>query len=116
MARILVLDDEPLIAELLQEWLTELGHDGVCVSHSVTDALALTETTSFDAAILDLWLGRGDSLPVAECLEGRGVPFVFATGQGSRPAPGRFDRALVLNKPFAFEDLRTVLARLLDPA
>ena len=113
MARMLVLDDEPLIATLLNEWLQELGHGPIHVSHSLADALAAAETASLDAAILDLILGQADSLPVAELLRRRGIPYALASGHGAPPELAGFDGALFLPKPFEFEDVRATVTRML---
>ena len=114
MASILVLDDEPLIASLLGDWLHEMGHRPVHLTHSLADALVVAKKSPLDAAILDLSLGRADSLPLAALLAERGVPFAFATGHGADSLPGRFDGSPVLAKPFEFEDVRAAVARMLE--
>jgi DNA-binding response OmpR family regulator len=80
---------------------------------SVQDGLALVGSAPLDGAILDINLGSRNSFSVADALRERGVPFAFATGDGSL-ASG-FDDPILLHKPFDFEAVRAVLGRLLDP-
>jgi CheY-like chemotaxis protein len=54
MARILIVEDEPLIAMMLAEWLVELGHEALGPAETVGDALRLIEETAPSAAILDI--------------------------------------------------------------
>ena len=57
MARILIVDDEPLIAAMMEEWLSELGHIVGGPAHNLARALELAES-DFDAAIVDVSLGK----------------------------------------------------------
>jgi|SRR5271165_5213197 len=109
MSRILVVDDEPMIAMLLEDWLIELGHEIVGPAHSASSALALLETASPDAAIVDVSLGDESGYPVAECLSKRKIPFVFATGYGQANLMPPFAGTRVLTKPFDFSALRSAL-------
>lgn len=115
MPRILVVDDEPLISMLVENWLIELGCEVVGPARSVQDGLALVGSAPLDGAILDIKLGSQNSFLVADALRERGVPFAFATGDGSLgDASGLID-PILLHKPFDFEALRAILGRLLDP-
>jgi CheY-like chemotaxis protein len=87
MTRILVLDDEPLISLMLQDWLVKLGCETVGPASSMTDALNLISHGALDAAILDLSLSDGDSYPVAAALRDRHIPFAFATGRTADSIP-----------------------------
>ncbi len=60
MARVLVLDDEPLIALLLRDWLEELGHETIGPANTVQSALELIGNEPVEAALLDLSVG-GDT-------------------------------------------------------
>ncbi|MEJ0098106.1 MAG: response regulator [Bauldia sp.] len=84
MPRILLLDDEPLIAMMVADWLAEIGCETVGPADSVASALGFLDGEPLDGAILDVWLGDEDSFPVADTLRRRGVPFAFATGHGRR--------------------------------
>jgi CheY-like chemotaxis protein len=114
MPRILLLDDEPLIAMMMEEWLTELDCETAGPAHTVRDALDLLDGAALDGAILDVTLVNEDCYPVAEALKGRGVPFAFATGHGPGGVDQRFRTALVLSKPFSFESVKGIIAKLLD--
>lgn len=113
MPRILVLDDEPLIAAMVQEWLGELDCEVVGPANSVTGALGLLEAAPPDAAILDLSLGREESYPVADALTARGIPFAFLTGYGANGLAPRFKDNLVIAKPFDFKDVKSAVIQLL---
>ncbi|RBP16045.1 response regulator receiver domain-containing protein [Roseiarcus fermentans] len=110
MARILIVDDEPLIAMLAEDWLNELGHETVGPALTLEDAVRLLDE-AFDAAILDVSLGAGTSYPLAERLRERGVPFAFATGHvAADPGCGA---VVQLAKPFDFHLFREVVGVLL---
>jgi CheY-like chemotaxis protein len=96
--RVLVVEDEILVAMDLQAVLEDGGYDPVGPASTVAQALALIER-GVDAALLDVNLGREDSLPIAEALLTRGHPFVFLTGYAARDFPERFASAPRLIKP-----------------
>jgi DNA-binding response OmpR family regulator len=118
MPRFLLVDDEALLAELLNDWLVELGHEVVGPVASVEDALPLIETEGnrLSGAILDVTLAHGDSYPIADELRRLGIPFAFATGHGVHGLDPRFRGAMTLLKPFVFDDLHAALTRMLQPA
>jgi CheY-like chemotaxis protein len=108
--KVLVVEDEMLIAMLLEDMLTDLGCEIVGPVSNVEDALARLEQGGIDAAILDVNLGRGQSYPVAEVLRARGLPFAFATGYGEAGVDARFKDAPALQKPFRQDALERALA------
>lgn len=110
MPRILVADDEPLIAMVIEDWLMELKFETLGPVSTVREALALIETTPPDAAILDVRLADGDSYAIAERLSAKRVPFAFASGQDASAIDARFKDAPLLAKPFDLEQVRKVLA------
>jgi CheY-like chemotaxis protein len=114
--RILILDDEPLIAMMVEEWLTELGCETVGPANSVSSALGLLQSDSVDAAILDLSLGNEKSYAVADALRELRIPFAFATGYGESGMANRFNDTPVLSKPFDFRELKRTLGELLNRA
>ena len=111
MPRILVVDDEPLISMLVEDWLIELGCEVVGPARAVEDGLTLVESQSLDGAILDLKLGDEDCYPIANALHARGVPFAFATGAGDIAAG--FENPLLLPKPFEFKEVKAALRKML---
>src|SRR5665213_1531012 len=108
MPRILLLDDEPLIAMMMADWLTELGCETVGPADTVATALQLIEETGVDGAILDVSLGDGSSFAVAQALRRRGIPFAFATGHGADKLADGFADTLLLPKPFDFAAVKGV--------
>jgi DNA-binding response OmpR family regulator len=111
---ILVLDDEPLISMMLEEWLTEFGCKTIGPVQTVQGALDLIVNPSPDGAILDLSLRNENCYPVADVLRDRGIRFAFATGHDAHIIENRFHNELILSKPFDFESVRYVIAHLLD--
>ncbi len=115
MACILIVDDEPLISMLLENWLAELGHEVAGPARSVADGLAvLGRGVPLDAAILDVNLGKEMSYPLAAALRVRGVPIAFATGDSKLDEAAGFGGALILEKPFDFEAVKATVESLLD--
>ncbi|MCW2273816.1 response regulator [Rhodoblastus acidophilus] len=113
-ARILVVEDEALVAFALEEMLSDFGYDVVGPAPNVQAALKLVGDEKIDAAILDVNLGGETVEPVAEALAAVGAPFVFTTGYSSASAlPPAFKDRPSLNKPYQPEALREAVARLL---
>ncbi len=112
--RVLVVEDEPLIAMLLEDMLTDLGAEIAGVADTVSGALERLESDGVvDIAVLDMSLRGRTVEPVADALADRGVPFVFASGYGADVAVGRHAAAPVLPKPFARDALEAALLRCL---
>jgi CheY-like chemotaxis protein len=111
MARILIVDDEPLIAAMMEEWLSELGHDVVGPAHGLAQALALAES-DIDAAIIDVSLGKDNCYPLVEALIARGLPFALATGHGRDGVEPRYREQATLGKPFDFAAFRRAIDQL----
>lgn len=108
--RILVLEDEPLIAMLLEDILGDLGCIVVGPALDLPAAELLACQERIDAAILDFHVGDRTSLPVAELLQARKIPFVVASGYDDAGVlPGAFG---TLNKPFRCENVETALQQL----
>jgi DNA-binding response OmpR family regulator len=112
MPRILVLEDEPLIAMMLRDWLAELGYETAGPASSVRSALDIIAVGNVDCAILDVSLDGEDCYPVADALLKRGVLIAFATGHGAKDVDARFKSALMLPKPFGFEAVEGIVRRL----
>ena len=111
--RVLVLEDEPLIAVMMGDWLTELGCEPVGPAHTVPAALALIEGGMLDGAILDMTIGSQDSSAAADALRVRGIPFAFATGRSGDGLTARYPDVPTLAKPYDFAALQGVLAGML---
>jgi len=106
--RVLLVEDEALVAMMIQECLTEWGHSVLGPISRASEALAVAREGDFDAAILDLNLGDGLAYPVAEILSSRGVPFVFVTGYEAGTVDGRFSDVPMLQKPIEPQMLQKI--------
>jgi CheY-like chemotaxis protein len=97
--RILVADDEFLIAAVLEDTLSEAGAEIVSAA-TVGEALKSAETASLSAAVLDVRLGRQTTEPVADALTSRKVPFLFYSGQALPDhMRDKYPKARILMKP-----------------
>lgn len=108
-SRILIVEDEPLIAFELIEYLTGLGYDVTGPMADVASAMAALDATPFEAAVLDANLGRETSQPIAARLREDGVPFVVVTGYSRTQHPALFAGAPFLSKPVNIEILAILL-------
>lgn len=100
---ILIVEDEPLISMMLEDFVQSLGHSVAAICETVGDALAAIEGNSFDMAILDVNL-KGESVwPVATKLREKNVPFVIATGGHVDPPPAEFANAPLIEKPYTVD-------------
>jgi DNA-binding response OmpR family regulator len=98
--RILVVEDEMLIAMVIEDAVHDSGGQVVGPAATLEKALKLVEEEEFDAAILDVTIRGGKVYPVAERLLKRGVPFVFASGYGDWALPAELRDKPRLTKPF----------------
>jgi DNA-binding response OmpR family regulator len=114
--RILVVEDDFLVATLLAEILESGGWQVVGPVAHLATALDAAAREGFDAAVLDVNLGGQTVYPVAEVLDARRVPFVFVTGHGREALPSLFCGRPYLGKPFAPGELIGTVARLVAPA
>jgi light-regulated signal transduction histidine kinase (bacteriophytochrome) len=111
-ARILLLEDQMLIAMDVESMLNDAGYNTVITTNSADDALRLIRAQRPDLAILDVNLGTGTSIEVAFELHRLGVPFTFATGYGDGGIiPDELNEVPVVKKPY---DLNAVLAALVQ--
>lgn len=109
--RVLVVEDEALIAILLEDFLDLMGKELAGTVDTVQAALEIIAQGNVDAAILDVHLRGGErSYPVAAALETAGIPFVFASGGSGDTIPDAFSDRPVLMKPFTMEGVARVLA------
>jgi CheY-like chemotaxis protein len=107
--RILIVEDEMLVAMMIEDMVAELGHTVVGVASRLKEGLQMAEEKDIDFAILDVSLNGERSLPIAEALDAKGIPYVFATGYGARGVDSPRRQAPTLAKPFGIEDLQRVL-------
>jgi CheY-like chemotaxis protein len=107
--RLLVVEDEALVAMALEDMLDDLGCVVVDVAGTLARGVALAAELAIDGAILDINLGGEKVFPVAERLAERGVPFVFCTGYGLAGVPDDFAKAPTLAKPYDQHQLHDLL-------
>lgn len=111
--RILIVEDEMIVAMLIEDILTDQGATVVGPAARVARALDLLGQSEVDAALLDVNLAGEMTTPVAEELRRRGIPFAFATGYGVAGVPDGFAGQPLLQKPFQEHDLNRIMAQVL---
>src|SRR4028119_1879853 len=111
--RVLVVEDEAMIAMLVEDMVLDFGSEVVGPVAHMKDAVHLAQSAELDAAILDINVGGSVIFPVADILNERGIPLIFATGYGSKTIPERFCGRPTLPKPFTYETLAAALRAVL---
>ena len=112
--RVLVVEDEGIVALLLEDLLEDLGCELVSSVARVAEAREAFLTGRFNFAILDVNLGGDNSFDLARSLIARQIPFVFSTGYGNNSLPEDLGRQVLLTKPFAPEQLRLAIQQALQ--
>lgn len=113
--RILLVEDEYIVAETTAETLREFGAEVVGPASRLASGLALGRSERIDAAVLDINLNGERSDAIADLLRARGIPYILATGYGALAA-GLDARVPVIDKPYTDEMLHAALARALSGA
>lgn len=108
--RVLIVEDEMLVAILIEDFLADLGCTTVGPCGSVAIALDAARTEVFDLAVLDVNLGGEMVYPVAELLAERHIPFLFLSGYGDDAIPADHRDWRVCAKPFRGDDLACMLS------
>ncbi|MDQ0466378.1 CheY-like chemotaxis protein [Caulobacter ginsengisoli] len=111
--RILVVEDEMMVALLLEDMLADLGCLVVGSVVCVEDALAMIDILFLDAAVLDVNLGGQMSYPIADALIAAGVPFIFSTGYAANRLQEGYRTLPMLQKPYHRSELADALAAIL---
>lgn len=113
---ILLVEDEPLVAMMMNGFLDQLDCRVVGPCTTPFEALGFLKENAVDAAILDINLGGETVYPVADALSRLGVPFAFVTGYGGESVDHRFAQVKRLEKPIGFENLRATVQALCETA
>lgn len=111
--RVLLVEDEALVACLLEDMLADLGCATVGPAARVDQALALIEAKQIDAAMLDINLNGSLSYPIADALIARDIPFLFSTGYDRDTVREGYRSRPTLQKPFDGSELGRALTALL---
>ena len=111
--RVLVVEDEFIIALDLSCGLTDAGYEVVGPAGNTAAALALVESAAPDIGLLDVNLGGGEtSYQIARGLQARQIPFAFLSGYSLPQVSSEFSKVPVLGKPFTFGEVLEVIAKL----
>ncbi|AZV19748.1 response regulator [Mesorhizobium sp. M7A.F.Ca.CA.001.07.2.1] len=109
--RILVLEDEFLIAMDVEQLCRDHGADEVVIARDLTEVDGREVATRFDAAIVDLMLGGASTIDFASGLRAAGIPFVFASGYSDvDEIKASFPGVRLVGKPYSGEDLVQAVA------
>ena len=110
--RVLVVEDEVVIAMMVEDMLMDLGAEVVGPAATVERAIEVVASQAVDVALLDMNLNGENSDRVADALKARGVPFVYATGYGQSAAIQ--GQAEIIEKPYRRENMGLALLRALQ--
>jgi CheY-like chemotaxis protein len=113
--KVFVVEDEPMISMLVADMLEDLGCQMVAEAGDIETATKLALSQDFDLAILDVNVKGQTVFAVAELIQARGLPFIFATGYGAEALPARFRDQPVLQKPFEIDALAKAIEGLWGP-
>ena len=113
---ILIVEDEPLIAMMLEDFILSLGHEVRGPCETVGEAMIALDGKPFDLAILDVNLKGENVWPVAIALRERGIPFVLASGGHVEPPPSEFADVAMIEKPYTIDRVSPVIEAALYPA
>ena len=108
--RVLIIEDEPVVAMLLEDMLDDLGLTVAGRARTLDRALQ-ADAFQCDAAVMDINLRGEKSYAAAERLSEAGVPIVFVTGHTRERPPGRLGEAPILLKPYGIHELASALHR-----
>lgn len=114
--RVLVVEDEALIAIMIADQLTQLGYEIVGPVSKLDAAMTFAREARFDAAILDVTIRGGKTFPVAELLSAKSIPFAISSGYGDWALPDSLKVQPRLTKPFSESELEAMITSLCDGA
>jgi CheY-like chemotaxis protein len=114
--RVLVVEDEYLVATLIEEMLESAGCVVAGPIPRLAEALDAADIEACDAAVLDINLAGERVYPVAEVLSRRNIPFLFVTGYSAGSLPGEYAKRPRICKPFKIADLVGTLSNVVKPA
>ena len=107
--RVLIVEDEFLIASMLEAHLVRLGYTLAPIASTVDEALSMLDQHRIDLAVVDINLAGTASFPVADALHARGIPFLFTTGYGESGVPEQYRAFQIVQKPYRIAKLEPIL-------
>ncbi len=108
-ARVLIVEDDPIIALIMEEMVEDLGYLVVGPARTVEDGLALAGGDGLDFALLDFEIGDGDASSIAQTCADRAIPFAFTTGNDPVALRQNFPEPPIISKPVLQAELLSVL-------
>jgi DNA-binding response OmpR family regulator len=113
--RVIIVEDEPMIAENLRTVVVEAGFEIAGVAGKVEKALKLIENVACDAAILDANLAGVSASPAAAALSARELPFIVLSGYTREQLQREFSKGFFIQKPYRIAELVDCLNAILPP-
>ncbi len=110
--RILIVEDSPVVAPFTADLLRELGYEVVGPAPNMAVARELTESETFDAAVMDVHIRGERVFPLCELLEAKGVPFLLTSGYADWQTPDKWEDRPRLQKPYTIDQMGQALAQL----
>jgi CheY-like chemotaxis protein len=107
--RVLLVEDEIMVALLVETMLTELGHRVVGPIARLDQGLDAAQGEMLDVAVLDVNINGGEAYPIADVLSARGIPFVFVTGYGQGGLRPGYGHCRTVAKPYLSKDLQAAI-------
>jgi DNA-binding response OmpR family regulator len=108
--RILIVEDEAMIALLVQETLSDVGYRIAGVAPRLAVGLDMARSAAIDVAVLDINLNGEECFPIARVLRDRNVPFLFASGCSEDGIPAEYSQVPVVTKPYNVATLMSALS------
>ncbi|MBV8700220.1 response regulator [Bradyrhizobium sp.] len=109
MSSIFLVEDEVFIRMLLADMVLELGHGVVAEAGTIGEGLHLARSIDFDLAILDINLGKHTAEPIADVIDQRGLPIIFASAHNEYGLPPGLSGRTLLQKPFQISHLSAAI-------
>jgi CheY-like chemotaxis protein len=109
--RVLVIEDNSILAMALEETLIHLGHQIAGTAHTLEDGERLARAADCDFAVVDIDLHGRDAFPVVDILHERNIAYVLATGLPHDEIPAPYNQAYIVSKPYDMRELKRALAQ-----
>ena len=107
---ILLVEDEAMIAMMLEEFVESMGYSVHAIAGTVGEACDIARNGDFDMAILDCHLEGEEVWPVAKILDDRGIPYILSSGGSIAEMPEAFANKPMLAKPYTIASISEFLS------